>query len=210
MKNLIIVGAGGFGREIYNLAIDCQVNNAGFRIIGFLDDNSAALDGFDSFKPVIGSIADYTIQKDDVFVVSIGNVQIKKKVTNQIIDKGGEFYTLIHPSASIAPDAKVGKGCVIMHHAFLGSKSTCGDYVLVQLSAVVGHDVTIGHNCRIDCHVVLVGGIVLKDDVTIHTSAVINQKVTVGKGANVAACSFVIRNVKENTTVFGNPARKLL
>lgn len=209
MKNLLIVGAGGAGRDTYNLALDCQANNDDFRIKGFLDDNSGALDGFVGYKPVINSIDDYKILKDDVFVVAIGDVQIKKIVTKKLIDKGVEFYKLIHPLAIIAHDAKIGKGCVIMQNAFFGSKSSCGDFVLVQISAVVGHDVTIGNYCRIDCHVVLVGGIILRDDVTIHTSAVVNQKVTVEKGANVGACSFVIRNVKENTTVYGNPARKL-
>ena len=72
------------------------------------------------------------------------------------------------------------------------------------------HDDKIGNWNRIDTHVTCVGGIIIEDHVNIHTSAVISHNVVVESEANVGACSFVIRRVKSGTTVFGNPAKKLV
>ncbi len=96
-----------------------------------------------------------------------------------------------------------------MKDVHIGVDCTINDHVLIQNSATIGHDVKIGKYTRVDCHVVCVGGIELKDEVTVHSNAVINGHVIVGKGAIVGALSFVIRRVNENTTVIGNPARKL-
>ena len=89
----------------------------------------------------------------------------------------------------------------------IGNDAVIGDYNMIQAYTVIGHDARIGSWNRIDTHVTCVGGIVLEDDVDIHTSAVINHGVTVGTGARVGALSFVIRKVKPQTTVYGNPAR---
>lgn len=81
---------------------------------------------------------------------------------------------------------------------------------MIQSYTVIGHDDIIGDWNRIDTHVTCVGGIVIENHVNIHTAAVIGHHVVVESEANVGACSFVIRRVKSGTTVFGNPARKLI
>lgn len=209
MKNLIIIGARGFGRDIYSLALECYGYQKDYQMKGFLDNKNDALDEFVNYPPIIDSFENYVIQKDDIFICAFGDVQSKKKCTELIISKGGKFISLIHPSAHIDANAKLGIGCIVLNNAFVGSGSIIGDFVLIQVSTVIGHDVKIGKYSRVDCQVVCVGGIVLEDEVTIHTAAVINDKVIVGKGAHVGAGSFVIRRVKENSTVYGNPAHKL-
>lgn len=206
MKELIIIGAGGMGREIFNLATCCKGYNSNYTIKGYLDDWSDALNAFKGYPPVIGTIDNYTVSENDVFICSLGNIQNKIKAVQKILKKGGEFISLIHPDSSVAPDATIGSGCIILQDVRLGSVSTIGDFVLIQNSAIIGHDVKIGNYSRIDNFVVCVGGVTIEDEVTIHTSAVINQKVSIGHGATIGALSFVIRKVKENTTVFGNPA----
>ena len=96
-----------------------------------------------------------------------------------------------------------------MKDVHIGVDCTINDHVLIQNSAVIGHDGKIGKYTRVDCNVVCVGGVELKDEVKVHSNAVINHHVIVEKGAIVGALSFVIRKVNENTTVIGNPARKL-
>lgn len=209
MKNLIIIGAGGMGREIFNLAVLCKGYNTEFKIKGFLDDSKDALRGFDGYPDVIDTISGYIPETDDVFICSMGDVAEKKKNIQIILGKGGKFINLIHPEAFIGKNVKMGTGCVIFKNVHIGADCIIDDYVLIQISAVIGHDVKIGKYSRIDCHVVCVGGIELKDEVTIHSSAVINHRVIVEKNATVGALSFVIRSVKENTTVLGNPAKKL-
>ena len=209
MKKLIIIGAGGMGREIYDLATRCKGFNKEYLIKGFLDDSMDPRQTDDSYPPVINKIDDYIIESDDVFVCSIGNVSIKKNIIELICAKGGKFISLIHPNAFIGNNAKIGKGCIVLQNATIGVDAEVGDYVLVQISAIIGHDTIIGDFSRIDCFAICVGGVVIQRQVTLHTAAIINHNVHVGMNSIIGAGSFVIRKVKENTTVFGNPAVRL-
>ena len=209
MKNLIIIGAGGFGREIYNMATQCEGYNSEFIVKGFLDDNVNALAKFNDYPAVLSSLKNYELCSDDIFACAIGNVDMKKNIIQNILQKKGKFISLIHPSVSISKSVEVGIGCIIFQNASIGCDSQIGDHVLIQNSAVVGHDVKIGDYSRLDSFVVTVGGCIVENEVTIHTSAVINKNIRVKKYATVGALSFVIRNVKEQSTVYGNPAMVL-
>lgn len=206
MKDLVIIGAGGMGREIYALALECIDFKVEYRIKGFIDDNLYSLDGFHGFPEILDTIDNYKICENDVFISSIGNVKTKKLCIEKILKKGGIFISLIHPNSRISSTASIGIGCIVFQNAGIGDHTNISNYVLVQASAYIGHDAKVGNYSRIDCHVVCVGGVIIEEEVTIHTSAVINHNVIVGKGATVGALSFVIRKVKENTTVYGNPA----
>ncbi|SKC41474.1 sugar O-acyltransferase, sialic acid O-acetyltransferase NeuD family [Bacteroidales bacterium WCE2004] len=208
MKNLIIIGAGGMGRTIYSNALESVGYGEKFVVKGFIDDNLAALDAFENYPPIVGTIRDYQPQPDDVFVSSIGGA-FRRACMEEIIRRGGEFMELIHETARIYQNAKLGKGNFIGAFSVIGNDAVVGDYNMIQSYTVIGHDAHIGNWNRIDTHVTCVGGIVIEDEVNIHTGAVISHNVTVGTGAHVGALSFVIRKVKPGTTVCGNPAKKL-
>ena len=209
MKQLVIIGAGGMGRTVYDSAIGSVGYNEDFTIKGFIDDNLSALDGFDNYPAIIGTIKDYIPQKDDVFVSALGG-DSRRVCINEIISKGGSFYQLIHKTARINTNAKLGKGNFIGAYVVIGNDATIGDYNMIQSYTVIGHDAVVGSWNRIDTHVTCVGGIVIEDETNIHTSAVINHNVRIGTGAHVGALSFVILKVKPGTTVCGNPAKRLL
>lgn len=208
MKHLIIVGAGGMGRTIYSNALECLGYGETYTVKGFIDDNLHALDRYSNYPPIIGTIKGYIPQDNDVFVSSIGGAS-RRPCMEEIITRGGEFIDLIHKTARIYKNAKLGKGNFIGAYSVIGNDAVVGDYNMIQAYSVIGHDAMIGSWNRIDTHVTCVGGIVIEDEVNIHTSAVINHGVTVGSGAHVGALSFVIRKVKEGTTVMGNPAKKI-
>lgn len=208
MKNLIIIGAGGMGRTVYSNALESVGYGESYTVKGFIDDNLNALDGFPNYPPIIGTIKDYIPQENDVFVSSIGGAS-RRPCMEEIISRGGEFIELIHKTARIYKNAKLGKGNFIGAYSVIGNDAVVGDYNMIQAYSVIGHDAKIGSWNRIDTHVTCVGGIVIEDEVNIHTSAVINHGVTVGSGAHVGALSFVIRKVKAGTTVMGNPAKKI-
>jgi sugar O-acyltransferase (sialic acid O-acetyltransferase NeuD family) len=208
MKNLIIIGAGGMGRTIYSNALECIGYGKSFLVKGFIDDNINALNGFQNYPPLIGTIKDYVPNENDVFVSSIGGSS-RRPCMEEIISRGGEFMELIHKTARIYNNAKLGKGNFIGAYSVIGNDAEVGDYNMIQAYTVIGHDAKIGNWNRIDTHVTCVGGIVIEDEVNIHTSAVINHGVTVGSGAHVGALSFVIRKVKPGTTVCGNPAKRI-
>lgn len=210
MKGLIILGAGGMGRQVCLFAQSCKGYNTAYVIKGFLDDDPHAMEGYEGFPPVLGTVDGYQIQPEDIFFNSIGAVAAKKKCINKILERGGEFITLIHPTAQITPGATIGCGCMIAAKVGVGTETQIGDFCLIQSNAIIGHDVHVGNFCRIDCNVVLIADVKLDDDVCVHTSSVINHRVHIGEGATVGALSFVIRNVKPGATVQGNPAKRII
>jgi UDP-3-O-[3-hydroxymyristoyl] glucosamine N-acyltransferase len=139
----------------------------------------------------------------------MGEVQAKKKSNMSILNKGGKFINLIYPKASLQLHSKIGNGCIILENAVISVNAIVGDFALIQTGAIVGHDVLVGSGSRIDNYIILVGGSSIGNNVTVHTGAIINHNVKVNDNATVGAGSFVIRDVKESTTVFGNPAKRL-
>lgn len=209
MKNLIIIGARGFGREVYNLAKRCDGYNKEFVIKGFLDDKAEALLGFNYPSQIISSVEDYSPEKDDVFVCALGDVQWKMKYSAIILDKGGEFFNLIHPSAIIMDNVSMGKGVIIMPHVLISNDSTVGDHVTIQAFTALGHDCKIGDWSQLNSYSFMGGFCELEKGVTLNPQSVILPKLKVGENAVVGAGSVVIKNVKPKTTVFGNPAKVL-
>lgn len=208
MKKLVIIGAGGMGRTIFDIARECVGYGSEFEIKGFVDDNLTALEGFENYPPVLCTIRDYVPAKEDVFTFSIGG-DARCECIENLIARGAEFINLIHQSARVGSNVKIGKGNIIAAFTSLGADCRVGDYNMIQSYTVIGHDAEIGNFNRIDTHVTCVGGIKIKDETTVHTSAVINHRVTLHDRAKVGACSFVIRSVKEGVTVFGCPAKRI-
>lgn len=208
MKNLVIVGAGGMGRTIYDMARENAGFGKEFVIKGFLDDNIHSLDFFENYPSIIGPISDYEIQIDDIFVCSIGG-ESRRMCMETIISKGGEFMTMIHPTSRIGTNVHIGKGCYVGAFTTIASDAFIDDYNFIQTNTIIGHDAYIGKWNRIDSFVMCVGGIKIGEGCKIHTGAVINHNVEIGNGAHIGACSFVLNSVPDNAIVFGNPARRM-
>ncbi len=209
MKHLIIIGAGGMGRTMYDLARESKGYGIEYDIYGFIDDNTSALDSFENYPPLIAPIQGYQPKDNEIFICSIGG-PARKKCMEEIISKGGNFLTMIHSTARIGTNVLIGEGSIIGAFTTIGADAKIGKYNLIQSYSVIGHDSIIGDWNRIDTHVTLVGGTIVHNEANIHTSAMISHNVTIEDNSRVAACSFVIRKVKAGTTVMGNPAKKLM
>ncbi|WP_017494984.1 acetyltransferase [Flavobacterium sp. WG21] len=209
MKNLIIIGARGYGREVYGLAKHCAGYNTDYVIKGFLDDKSDALMGFDDYPEVISSVEAYVIQDEDVFICALGSVQWKKWYVEMILLKGGKFINLIHPTVIYDPGLKLGNGVIIFMYSNISNDCEIDDFVTIQGFVTIGHDSKIGKWCHINAYSFMGGYAALGEEVCLNTRATILPNIMVNRGATVGACSLVVRNVKENTTVFGVPAIKL-
>ena len=209
MKHLIIIGAGGMGRTMFDMARESRGYATDYDVKGFIDDNINALDGFRNYPPLLSSIRGYCPQTDDVFVCSIGGVA-RRKCMEEIISRGGRFLTMIHKTVRLGTNVSIGEGTVLGAFTTIGADAHVGRYNLIQSYTVIGHDSRIGDWNRIDTHVTLVGGTVVEEETDIHTGAMISHNVVVESRSRVAACSFVIRRVKTGTTVMGNPAKRLM
>ena len=101
MANIVIVGAGGFGREVLGYVKDCISAGAQWTIKGFLDDNPNSLQGYNYDTKIISSIQTYTPSPNDALICAIGNPKIKKEKVEMLLAREAKFETLIHPTAYI-------------------------------------------------------------------------------------------------------------
>lgn len=209
MKNLVIIGARGYGREVCGLARQCSGYNTEYTIKGFLDDKLDALDGFENYPAIISSVENYEIQDNDVFVCALGDLQWKKHYVEIILSKGGQFINLIHPTVIFTSNVKLGNGIIIFMYSNISNDCVLDDFVTIQGFVAIGHDSKIGKWCHINAYSFTGGYAVLEEEVCLNTRSTVLPNVIVRRGATVGAASLVIKNVKENTTVFGVPAKKM-
>ena len=209
MKQLIIIGARGFGREVYALAKRSIGYNENFVIKGFLDDKYNALDGFINYPPIIGSVEDYTIQPDDVFICALGSTQWKKHYVEIILSKGGVFINLIDKTVIFNENVIIGSGCILCEHVIISNDIVINDFVTIHPFCNFGHDVSIGSFTNIGAQCFVGGFTIIESGVSIHAKATILDKLKISENAIIGIGSVVLRNVKSGITVFGNPAKKV-
>lgn len=209
MKHLLIIGARGFGRELYDLAMDCIEAGADYDIKGFLDDKKDALEGLGEYPPIISSVEDYEVQPDDVFTCGMGTPEWRKVYIEKILEKGGEFITLISPGATIRRNAHIGKGCIITRGSRISVDASIGDYSAI-LSSALGHDAKVGKYSVLSGGVALNGYVEVGEEAYLGCYALVAPHKKIGDKAYVGIGSVVINNVKPGVRVFGNPAKKMI
>lgn len=206
--NLVIIGAGGLAREVFDLANVCYENDANFKIKGFLSIEQTNVEEL-GYPKILSSSKDYKIEEGDVFFCAIGEVSIRKKAVQNILKKGGKFINLIHPTAIISPSVKLGSGVGIKSYCVISSDVSIGDFTYLQSSVIMGHDVRIGDFCQINSFAFFAGYADVRNGVTINAGAKLIQNVVVEEDAVVGMGSVVLTKVKTGTTVFGVPAKRL-
>lgn len=110
MKRLIILGAGGCGREVLQWALDMNEKMHRWDFMGFLEKDKGALDGKNSSAEIIGNDDDYEIHENDEFICTVGNSVLREKIINKMERRGAKFINLIHPTSIIAHSVKLGEG----------------------------------------------------------------------------------------------------
>lgn len=206
----LIVGAGGFGRELYWWMQSHSSQNSANTFAGFLDDNQAALDGFSGYAPgIIDTISSYQPEPYDQLVMAINTPKTKLSLAKSLQTRGSIFATFVHKDALIVPNARIGYGSVVCPGAVLSCDSVIGDFVTMNVYASLGHDSQVGDGCTMSSHTDVMGKVQLGSGVFMGSHASVLPGISVGDFARIGANSVVIRRVLADTTVFGVPARKL-
>lgn len=208
MKDLIIVGASGFGREVLQWVKHCNVIKNTWNIKGFIDDNTQALDGYQCDYIVIDSIKNYNIQEGDHFAIAIALPKVKKIVVEILQSRGAKFATIVHPTAIVSEFCKIGDGVIITANAKISPNVKVGNFVTL-LGSGLGHDVIVEDFCTITGNCSINGYVTLGEGAFIGSNSCIAPGKKVGAWALVAMGSMVIMNVRPNTKVMGNPAKKI-
>lgn len=209
MKRLIIVGAGGFGREVLQWAKDVNKLEKRWEFFGFLDPDEHALDGLSCDTEVVGKDETYQIRENDEFVSAIGDGLIRKKSMEALENRGAKFISLIHPTAVIAESAEIGDGVVVCPFTTVSANTKIGEGCQINLNCSIGHDVVMDEFCTISPDCGLMGAVKLGKTVFAGVGVHVIPSVTVGDGAYLCAGSVVMGDVEADMKTIGNPARVL-
>lgn len=205
---VVILGAGGHARVLID-----ALRLTSRSILGISDANSAKTGDTVMGIPVIGDDeAVLRYSPDEVELVNgIGSVAStfrRASIFAAFREKGYGFATVIHPSAVVAPDVALGAGVQVMAGAIIQTGARVSMNSIINTRASVDHDCVIGANVHLAPGVTLCGEVLVADNVHVGTGAVIIQGISVGRGSIVGAGSVVLRNVPEDVTIYGVPARE--
>ena len=203
LQRLLIVGAGGFGREVHSWLMHIPPENRNWYFGGFLDDKKRG-------DHIVSTIYDYKSQNDDVLCCGMGDPKTKKKVYLDLLDKNCNFYTLIHPSVIIGDNVQLGKGCILCPNVVITCNVNIGDFTTINVSSSVGHDASIGRWSTISGHCDITGFASLEEGVFLGSGARIIPEVQIGAFSKIGAGSVVTRKVEANKFFFGNPATEIM
>ena len=209
MKDLIIVCAGGVGRETTLLVDEINKKEQQWNLIGYVDDNKNLQGQIINGKPVVGDIAWLNNYNNDIYiVVALGGPSMKEKVLNSInIRPNVHFATLIHPSAIICKDVQIGEDIIIEGLCFISTNIKIGSHIYIGPQCGIGHDSTIENNSSLYWNVNLSGNVKIKQNSQICTKTTILQGITIGKCTTVGAGAVVVRDLPDNCTAVGIPAK---
>lgn len=207
MKRLLIVGAGGFGREIFHWLGHHPESGSKWRIGGFLDDNASALGGFDYTPGIVGSIKDWLPGPEDIFVCALGQPKAKRAVVEQLRAKGARFLTFIAQGARLGGNISIGEGSVICPGAIISADIKLGEFVTVNMCSTIGHDARLANFVTLNSHCDVTGFCQIGTGALLGTHACMIPHTTVGEWSVVGAGATVFTSVAADTSVIGNPAR---
>lgn len=207
MKNLVIIGAGGCGREVLQWAKDINEVENRWKIKGFIDDDPNALNGKKCSIAVLSSIDRYTVQEDDEFVCCIGSSKIRRMIVEKLKAKGAVFATLIHPNAVVADSCTLGEGVIIYPYALISDNAVVGDGCIINMYSSVTHDCVLGEYCTISAHCDITGMCRLGDRVFMGSTSHVVPGSRIGDDVYICAGSTVMARVRSGVKVLGNPAK---
>ena len=199
MRELVIVGAGGFAREVAWLVQRINRVSPTFRLLGFCDDAPDRQSGQCGGYPLLGPVENLNGQV--TFFCAIGNNRNRKAVSERAEALGHTPVSLIDPTAQLAPDVEVGAGCLIGIDSIVSVGSCLGRGVIVNHRVCVGHDVTVGDYAQLCPGVCISGGCGIGAGALMGTLSGIIPLKRVGADATVGAGTFALRDVPDGTTL---------
>lgn len=217
LYNLIIVGAGGCGREIYEM-LPGVFSADEYNVKGFLSDNLTILDEFSQIKekaPILGTIADYNIQENDRFILAIGDVthrgdmSVREKVARILLKRNAKFINFIHPTAQVLPSAKLGTGLLIYPYALVGSNVIIEDFVMISAFATCGQDSTVGEYTIMCPYSCLLGNSTTGRNCFLGTHSTLAPTKSIGNNCRISANSAALRDAPDDTFICGVPGKNM-
>lgn len=207
MKDIIIVGAGGFGREVLALIEWINSITLTWNVLGFIDDNIHALDDYNISYNVLGAIKEWKPKDSEQYVLAISAPRSKENIVSILKNKGAKFATVLAPTATVGSRTTLGEGVVMFGDAGISVDCRIGNFVFFNSLDGIGHDTVIGDFCTFGPKVCISGATKIGKCVNVGALASTYPGVKVGDYATIGMNSCAIRQVKSETTVVGVPAK---
>jgi sugar O-acyltransferase (sialic acid O-acetyltransferase NeuD family) len=229
MRDLVIVGAGGFARETAAAVHAVNQDRPTWRLLGFLDDDPALAGSTRAGLPILGGTGALTGTPtagvrtagvpaggpdlaDAAVLVCVGNPRdyaARRRVVRRLGLPADRYATVVHPAAQVGTGSAVGPGSVLLAGTVLTADVTVGAHVAVMPHAVLTHDDRVEDYATIASGVRLGGAAVLREGAYVGAGALLREGVTVGSWSLVGMGSVVLRDVPPGQVWAGNPARWL-
>ena len=213
LKEIYIIGAGDFGREIADTILEINSIDTTYAIAGFIDDDKELSGSIVNDIEVIGDegfLKDLCIKSDEkpYAIIAIADPVIKERIVKSL-DDIVQWENIIHPLAVIKNSAKIGHGNVIQHFSSINSNACIGDHCLINSNTVIGHDVKLGDYSSLMHQVGIMGDCIVGEKSFLGAGAKTLPRITIGNGAVIGAGAIVTKNVEAGKTMAGNPAREI-
>ncbi len=208
-KNLVIIGAGGLGKEILWLLEENNKIADEWNILGFIDRAHDHRVRPNCGYPIIGDDEWLSEYKGEIYAVcGVASASIRKRIVQKFINKENIIFpNIISHRAILSDRVKLGKGCVICTNTVLTVDICLGDFVIVNYDCTVGHDAKLDDYITVYPGVNVSGNVYIKSETEIGTGTQIIQGLNIGENTVVGAGAVVIRDIPDNCTAAGNPAR---
>lgn len=203
-EDVVLIGGGGHAKVI----IDILRYSPQYNIVGICDRNSEGVEGV----PVIGTdeiLPDlYTQGVNSAFICIGANQKRRWELYQQLKQLGYSLPVLKHPNCIVSKNVQIGEGTCIMPGAIINSGAKLREMVIVNTGSIIEHDCIIGENSHISPRTCLCGGVNVGAHTHIGAGSVVNPAISIGGSVVVGSGSVVIRNVKDEVTVIGVPAKE--
>ena len=206
---LVIIGAGGVGRELVDLVDSINAVDRRFELRGFLDDGGPEKAAFlRRGVRLLGGVSELSALHVK-YVIGIGSPSVRRRIDAFASSLGREAVSLVHPTAVLGGDVRLGEGTVVYSHVSVTTNVETGRHVQLHVNCAVGHDSRLGDYVTVLPGATVAGGVTLEEGVTVGANAAVVQGLRVGAMSVVGAGAAVIRDLPPGTTAVGVPARAL-